>query len=430
MALANSSVMPAMQPLSNQRRILRRPSHTFHLIHKPWVIQPFCIAPVLPGETMRNALLQSRAVTDPLENPLIGWWLENYLFYVRHRDIDTTDKDLQAMVLDPATPVSDANLIIDQNRYWAYEAYDAGDSTDYPRWVSLCEKAVVEAYFRDEGESWTDHTIDGVPSCQTGQRTWMDSVINDTDYLTPDFNVDLDADTNVEASEVARALAMWQVLSQRGLVQMSYEEWLQTYGVKGPEAVVAGVPELLRYWREWVYPSNTIEPASGAPSSACSWSLRLSADKDRYFPEPGFIFGVTVARPKVYYGLQNSHAAQLMNDAYSWLPASALNDPALRRRQVTAGDGPLFSHSDDWWFDPGDLLRYGDQFFNYVRTTDEVGIVELPTAGGDLKYPTEAMADPLFVDNTTPLEYVRQDGVIKFAISTHVRDVTPTALTP
>lgn len=424
--MGSGTIMPAIQPV-NSRRITRNPKHTFYLIQKPWTIQPFLIAPVLPGETLKNVLLQSRVITDPLENPLIGWWIEYYLFYVRHRDIDTTDNQLQSMMLDPTAVPTSLLMTADALKY--YENWDTTDTDDGVAWVSHCEKAVVEAYFRDEGEAWTDHTIDSVPSCQIGQQSWLDSVLNDADYLTPDFNVDLDADTAVEASEVARSLAMWRVLSQRGLVQMSYDEWLSTYGVKTPE-MVHNIPELIRYARDWTYPSNTIDPSSGAPSSACSWSPTVRADKDRYFREPGFIFGVTVARPKVYLSGLSQHAASLMRDAYAWLPASALNDPALRRRKVAAGEGPIQGATDDYWWDPGDLLRYGDQFFNFAAGTDEVGQIALPTAGLDNKYPTEAMADLLFVDNTTPLEFARQDGVCRLSIASHVRDVTPTSITP
>ena len=63
-------------------RKLRRPEHPFILRHKPWQIQPFLIAPVIPGETMSNLLMQARVVTDPINNPLIGWHIEYYYFYV------------------------------------------------------------------------------------------------------------------------------------------------------------------------------------------------------------------------------------------------------------------------------------------------------------------------------------------------------------
>ena len=67
-------------------RVQRHPKHTFHLFTRPYQIQPFLIAPVLAGETMKNLLLQARVVTDPVQNRLIGWWQEYYFFYVKARD--------------------------------------------------------------------------------------------------------------------------------------------------------------------------------------------------------------------------------------------------------------------------------------------------------------------------------------------------------
>ena len=72
-------------------RKLRHPKHTFNLKVKPWAIQPFMIAPVLPGETMKNLLMQSRVISDPLKSPIVGWWLDYAFFYVKHRDLDTRD---------------------------------------------------------------------------------------------------------------------------------------------------------------------------------------------------------------------------------------------------------------------------------------------------------------------------------------------------
>jgi hypothetical protein len=67
-----------------------------------------CIAPVLPGETMKNLLLQARVVSDPIKNPLIGWWCEFYFFYVKHRDLDDRDVFTEMMV-NPATTTSSLN---------------------------------------------------------------------------------------------------------------------------------------------------------------------------------------------------------------------------------------------------------------------------------------------------------------------------------
>ena len=89
------------------RRQLRRPQHRFSLRIRPYQLQPFLIAPVLPGETCKNILTQARVVTDPLDpaTKLVGWWCEQFYFYVKHRDLaeGTVRDTVSNMVLDPAT---------------------------------------------------------------------------------------------------------------------------------------------------------------------------------------------------------------------------------------------------------------------------------------------------------------------------------------
>jgi hypothetical protein len=79
--------MPLIREVGKSRRIPRNPQHRFYLETRPWQIQPFLIAPVLPGETMKNLLLQSRVVSDPLLASLTGWFCEYYFFYCKHRDL-------------------------------------------------------------------------------------------------------------------------------------------------------------------------------------------------------------------------------------------------------------------------------------------------------------------------------------------------------
>ena len=86
-------------------RKLRQPQHTWLVRQLPFAIQPVCIAPVLPGETLKNALFQIRAVTMPLKSPLIGWWFETYLFYVKHRALAFADQYTN-MMLDPTTVIT------------------------------------------------------------------------------------------------------------------------------------------------------------------------------------------------------------------------------------------------------------------------------------------------------------------------------------
>jgi len=135
-------------------RETRRPTHTFNLRHIPYQIQPFFIAPVLPGETMKNLVMQARVVTDPVVNPLIGWWLEYYIFYVKHRDLNIRDQ-LTDMVLnpsfDPTTPVD-----ITEAADLKYFHVSAGIN-----WARQCLERVVEEFFRNEGRHgmtsrWTE----------------------------------------------------------------------------------------------------------------------------------------------------------------------------------------------------------------------------------------------------------------------------------
>ena len=127
------------------QRVARRPSHTFQLRTRPWEIVPIMIAPVLPGETMKNLLLQSRVVTDPIKNPLIGWWCEYYFFYVKHRDLHER-ADFEAMVTNPnwSIPVG-----VQGSNSTSYYQRAGGVA-----WLWLCTQRVVEEYFRYEGEAW------------------------------------------------------------------------------------------------------------------------------------------------------------------------------------------------------------------------------------------------------------------------------------
>ena len=92
--------------LPRQGRVSRRPEHTFHVRYRPFQIQPVMIAPVLPGETLKQAQFQMRAVADPIRNPLVGWWSSWMMFYVPFRALPgAASSALQNLMLQP-----DANI--------------------------------------------------------------------------------------------------------------------------------------------------------------------------------------------------------------------------------------------------------------------------------------------------------------------------------
>lgn len=419
MANANFGAVPTVG------RKMRSPVHHFNLRHMPFQIQPFMIAPVIPGETMKNALVQSRVVTDPIKNKLIGWWMEYYFFYVKHRDLDDRD-DFTAMMLDLTYDLSHLNeaAAVKYNHY-------AGTIN----WAKLCLKRVVETHFREEGEAWDAYMIDGLPAGAMNRESWLQSADLNDAYTVDNPEITVGVDDKITGQEIDLALQTWQFQRANNLTAMSYEDWLGTYGIRTPR-VELHRPEVLRYIREWQYPSNTINPEDGSAASAVSWAISDRLDKDRFFTEPGFIFGVTVARPKMYIKNIDGSGVGMLNNALSWLPALMRDDPWTSMKKFAHNEGPLatiVTDTDGYWVDVKDLFLYGDDFVNFARSETGEHMLSVPGAGLVNKYyPGEgvdvgASVDDLFTGTTDAARMVRQDGIVKLSILGAQVDTTPIA---
>lgn len=403
-------------------RKARRPQHTFTLQQTPWVIQPFMIAPVLPGETLTNLMLQARVVSDPVVSRLHGWWLEYYFFFVKMSDLDDRD-DLQQMFIDPNADIS--------SLYSATSApyYHVGGT---PNYTQMCLKRVVEEYFRDESEAWDVATIPvggvNMPVASVGNLGWTDSLMGRSDYVSEDVNIDADGDATITAREVDQQMALWAMLRQNNITTLDYDGYLRSMGVDVP-LDVAHRPELLRYIREFQYPSNTVNPSTGAPTSALSWSIAERADKNRFFKEPGFIFGVSVVRPKVFRGNQAGSATHYLRTTMNWLPMLAAKNPEVSMVFLdgvsTGAESLIPSSAEDYVFDVKDLLQYGDQFLNVAPGPTTAPEVQLPASDMSHVYPAEADVDPLFVTGETGC-FVDADGVVALTIQSVMwEDSTP-----
>lgn len=426
------------------KRRMRRPQHTFQLKTMPWQIQPMLIAPVLPGETMRNLLMQSRVVTDPIKNPLVGWWKEYYFFYVKIRDLYDRAV-LSEMFINPEADVSTLDAAADVNYY-----HDNGTGLAI-NWQKLALERIVDEYFRYDGEKSDDFEIAGMPVAQVGVNSFIDSMINDADYITGSDENLSDAGsefgTAVHISEIDNAYQRWSLLKHANLTDQTFEDYCESFGVNMNQRDELHKPELIRYVRDWSYPTNTINPENGTPSSAVSWVIQERADKDRFIKEPGFIVGVTVTRPKVYLRNLTSAAVMLMQNLKSWLPATQAHDPSQSMVKIPAGDPPA-GLTDAYWVDMKDLLIHGDQFVNYAL---EAGAgdssVALPRADGLRRYATEAEAYDLFTNPFSNEEactaepepapappppecipsqcFVREDGIVTLNIAGRQVDTTP-----
>lgn len=409
----------ALAPVTRQARVTRSPKHTFQIRQRPFAITPFFIAPVLPGETLNFLLMQSRVVTEPIKSPILGMWMEYYLFYVKHRDLDIS-ASLQTMMLDPDSPYTTVEASDDVTNYAAKGTVD---------WVHECLKVVTEEYFRDDGEAWDTWKIGSyLPAARVSGETWMQSLRDlatvseaDAELVLP-VNATPDPDeVTVAGSDLDALMRQYELLRSYDLVNMSYEDWLMTHGVSVPKAEVH-VPELIRYVRDWKTPANIVA-ADATPRYAISWNFAERADKRRRFQEPGFLFGVSVLRPKTYYMDQHGSAVGILNDAYSWLPAILHEDVGASLKSLSHTDLLLPDFTADFQIDVKDLFLYGDQFVNFDRTL-VAGAVDLPASATNKRYPDGDDADSFFVTPATN-NFALSDGVVQLGIAGHQRDTSP-----
>jgi len=402
----------------NQRK-MRAPHTNFHIKTRPWQIQPFCIFPVLPGETMQNAMWKSRVVSDPVKNRLIGWWKEYYLFYVRFRDLVAND-DFKKIFTDPQANLATYYSAADPKYYHKYGV----------NFLKMGVEKIVEHYFRVPDDPQLAAAIDGYPAVMVDHQNVLDSAILDADFVGEiDIDVDANADDTITTSEIDKAMRMWQFARANQLTDMDFDDYLRTYGISVPRAQ-SDKPELLRFVREWQYPTNTVEPTTGVPTTAVSWAIRDRIDKDRMFREPGFVVGLTVARPKVFFTGVLGSFTSVMSDALSWLPAIMRDDPYTSMRKIADGTrDPLNgAMSGDYWVDIKDLFIYGEEFRNHSDTW--LSGVAFPEADLDRRYPSLTMARNFFVDNgeAGTKQYVKEDGICNLTIKGALRDTTPSSV--
>lgn len=376
---------------AKQQRITRSPSHDFWLRFRPYQIQPFMTAPVLPGETLTSAFLQARSKTPSLKSQFLGWWLEHYVFYVRLRDLPGRE-DFVQMILQADYDLSAYDRAMDT------ATYHAGTGVD---WTRECLEHIVEEYFRDE----TDGTVnlDGLPQAALVQSSWLDSVKPESEQPAPDhqFPGETPVVPDGQSAEFSAHYAQFQHMQALGLVSASFEDWLKSFGVvpatKDDEEEYR--PELLRYVRDFQYPSVAVD-GDGSASGRVVWSTAERLDKKRFFKEPGFVIGLTVARPKVYLSKQIGAASAALDDAYAWLPAVLRDHPftSLKRFDPLVG-GPLGNTpAEAYWVDLRDLFMHGDQMVNFDLSTGPAGTVALPGADLQRRFAASADIDKLFTD--------------------------------
>lgn len=401
------SVIQLIQNAPQISRKARRPKHTFAVEQRPYQITPFLIAPVLPGETMKSLNVQGRVISDPLGfgfGNILPWWHEYFFFYVKLTDLDDRQSFID-MALDGTAPglASAASS----------RTYHNGRGINY---TQRCLDRVTTAYFRNDNET-TAPLLEGLPlaAAVAHRENWADSLTKDgpvpvnNDLQNPEGERDPLA-AHQEAYERMRAMRM---------IDLTYEEYLETYGVRLPTRQEENVPELIRYTRNWTYPTNVVDPVSGVATGAASWSLNESADKDRMFKYPGFIFGVSVIRAKIYMGRQSGAMAHYFDDAYSWMPPEFRDRPESGLREFAGGvspNGPLDGQDAGYWVDLRDALIYGDQFIS-GPVREKGYFPALPRRNSEKRFLDGEDIQGLFADVNA--WKFRSDGVVNLNILGH-----------
>lgn len=403
-------------PSRPNRSAMRKPDINYHLKMRPYQIQPFFCHPVLPGERLNNVLWKSNAVSDPVANRLMGWWMEHHLFYVRFRDLFPAN-DIKSIFTDPT-----------QNLATLYSAADAKYFHKYGvNWAKEATRLVVENYFRAESEDAATYMVDGMFAASVGTDNLLDSTMMAAALMDQvDVEVDDDGDGVIMMSEIERAQRLYEELKVGGFTDMDYNDFLRTYGIRLPSEEQEGKPKHLRTIKNWQMPVNHIDESTGAATTAMYWKTEERHDKDFMVKEPGFLIGFIVFKPKVLLANQTGSLIGIMDTLREWLPAVLRDDPTSSMIILPDGGGP-FAITGEVAQDLKDLLVYGEQFTNIAPVAGNMNVVALPkVVSGELqkRYPDLTDAKSVFKNASGENEAteIEIDGKLQLSLSTAIRD--------
>lgn len=229
------------------RRQSRYPRYTWNITFRAHQLQPMMIAPVAAGDSVKHIKFEQRVLTAPIINQITGWWCEVYYFYCRFSDLDEAEA-VKAMAVTPGYDLDGLPSDARSQKAWTYH------NGTQPDWLYMCMKPIIRHYFRSEGGEWNDHLIDGVPAAGVIGRSWMDACFDYGD-LTPPAS----PDTYDGRWEI------YEQLRKQKLVTMDFPEYLASQGVAVPDQLMQPLaekrkPELLRFTRQFAYPTNTVNP--------------------------------------------------------------------------------------------------------------------------------------------------------------------------
>ena len=403
------------QPGQMRTRHQRSPSFPVQGGIKPFGLYPLGFTPVLPGETLDKLSAKMTYVSSPVKNPLAGGWLETWVYYVKLTDIDP---DLGAMFIGQLTNSAAYQAPVDRPRYFT--------KSGQVDWLYLATQVVHKMDFLDEGE--TPRFVDGVPQLKRISTDFMESAVLKSDYEN--------VATATTVEDMTVEMQAFLAMRQMGMGEVSYEQYLRTYGVKSVN-MREGQPELLSYRRYWSLPSNVLDPTSGAPTGAFYWRLDdLDLKKPKLFKEPGFVIIYHAMRPKLFDGKQVASRSSDLWGFKDFFPSYTMSDitagiqemdPDTMKTFAGAGTAPY----DPVWVDHRDLLMHGEQFINArgrfapplsTGRNFSASATRQDLRGQYAKLPADTIS--LFQSAVEDQHVIDYEGIFSTSIKGHVQDNT------
>ncbi len=410
-----------IQPGQTRKRHIRRPNFPIAGAMRPFGLYPIMCHPVLPGETLKSATSKWTVISQPLVNPFVGAWLESWMFYVKLTDIN---RSLSEMFISDTFSTSGFTTGTARAPYFNW----AGGID----WIAMASERVHDAYFISEGENTRVLTVDFVRKIKLNNRSWYQNLMFEPAEVALDTTGERDHDAQMTA---------WQMLAQMQMTELSYESYLEQYGVSSMKLGI-GDPEILRFTRSWTKPTNVIDPTNGTPTSAWVWNDEMKITKDKRFEEPGFLLQMAAIRPKMYQAGQVASMVGNMWGFTDWYPAYNLTDPTAGVRRIGTDNEVFLSTLNEaegevqLLYDHRDLLNHGEQFVNDFTPQHALPFADSESGG----WQTIAAADPadvrgeyasdqsiqdIFSGTTNDTEKCLYEGMTSLTIAGHVTDTTP-----
>lgn len=395
-----------LENLQKTDRVNRNPKHTFVVTQASFAIQPFMLARVLPGESLKNLRFEARTRMTNALSPIIGFTQQYFFFYVRASDLALDY--FRDMFVDEQNRGLAATQAVEEPG-GRVQTYCAAGGID---WSYRALEMITKHYFRDQDEAWTiAMNSHGVPIAQIRESTWMDSLIREADL--PEGAA---LSTATDAGDLDRLMDMFSQLRALGIANMTYEDWLRSNGINIPEKD-ENKPKLLTVFRDFKYPSNLVD-SDGGPAFGYSNVVSDSFNKPCFFKEPGFLVGLSVIRPKTYFNNLKGSLAGFADRAWDWAPNYLREMPETTLKSFPAATGPITGATVPYVVDMRDDLIHGDQFIydpNGVIVGEEILLPDLTSM--KYKYPTSVQALAI-----TGGSMFQTDGVCSLTISGFERD--------